>query len=150
MSTVTHSAERVSSAGPAAQAHSSRIAGRLQKLLVFEIVVLLANLYGAFVMIGVTYAMATEDGFTGVNLYFGYLSDLSVVAVLIASEVLTLLVAVRTWRMLSAATKGDLATLRRFSSAGWATIAIFSSYIVTGIVLLGVNREIRALETEES
>jgi len=121
---------------------------RLQQILIFEIAVLLANLYGVFAMIGATYAMATLDGFTGVNLYFGYLSDGSIVAALVAIEVLTVVVAVRTWRMLQAANTGDIPALKKLSSAGWAVIAIFSSYIATGIALQRINEMIRTLDVE--
>ncbi|HKF17982.1 MAG TPA: hypothetical protein VKF14_12420 [Candidatus Dormibacteraeota bacterium] len=126
----------------------ARIRTRLQQILIFEIAVLLANLCGVFAMIGATYAMATLDGFTGVNLYFGYLSDGSIVAALVAIEVLTLVVAVRTWRMLQAANTGDLPALKKLSSAGWAVIAIFSSYIATGIVLRRINEMTRTLDVE--
>lgn len=147
MSTVTQAPDRITDAvSPAGRLLA--IGSRLQKTLVFEIVVLLGNLYAVFVMIGATYAMATEDGFTGVNLYFGYLADGSGVAALVAAEVLTVVLAIRTWQMLHAANSGDIPTLKRLSSAGWATVAIFSSYIATGVMLLKVNEMIRALDAE--
>ncbi|HEX2646569.1 MAG TPA: hypothetical protein VHO95_05035 [Candidatus Dormibacteraeota bacterium] len=126
----------------------STIASRLQKVLGVEIGILLLNLFGVFEMVGATYGMATEDGFTGVTLYFGYLTDGAILAALVAIEILTAVVTVRTWRMLDAANKGNVGALKNLSSAGWATIAIFSSYVATGLMLLKVNTMVHALDAK--
>ena len=119
---------------------------RLLKAFIFEILVILVNLIGALAMVGATIGMATEDNFTGATLYFGYLSDLGPAALLVTGLVLTVILAIRTWRMLDAANSNNVQALRNLSSLGWAVTAIFSSYILTGILLLRVNRSIGELD----
>jgi hypothetical protein len=123
----------------------SGISSKLQKILFFEVLVIAGNSFGALVMIGAVYAMATQDGFTGANLYFGYLADGIPAGLLVAAAALTIVVATRTWKMLSAANSGDVAALTALSSPGWAVVAVFSSYVWPGIALLRVNRTIREL-----
>ena len=126
----------------------SGVSSKLQKNLFFEVLVIVGNGFGALVMIGAVYAMATKDGLTGANLYFGYLADGIPGGLLVAAVALTIVVAIRTWKMLSAANSGDIATLKTLSSPGWAVVAIFSSYVWPGITLLSVNRTIRELGSE--
>ena len=126
-----------------AEDQRSAIRSRLLNALVFEILAAVASAWGAFYMIGATIGMATEDHFTGVALYFGYLADGIPAAFLISSAVLSVTLAVRTWRMLSAANRDDVPTLRRFNSLGWVAIAYVFSWIVPGFHLLKANRLIR-------
>ena len=116
----------------------SRIGSKLQKTLIFEVVVILGNSVGALALIGATYAMAIQDRFTGANLFFGYLADGVPAALFAAAAVLTVVVAIRTWKMLNAANSGNIAALRQLSSPGWAVVAIFASWMVPGITLLKV------------
>ncbi len=147
MSTVTRTQDGTMSGshfGAAAQLSSVR--SRLLKALIFEIFVILVNFFGALAMVGATIGMATEDNFTGATLYFGYVSDLGPAVLIVAGLVLTIILAIRTWRMLDAASSHNVQALRKLSSLGWAVIAIFSSYILTGILLLRVNRSIGELD----
>jgi hypothetical protein len=131
-----------------ATAALSRIGSKLQRTLIFEVVVILGNSVGALALIGATYAMATQDRFTGANLFFGYLADGVPAALFAAAAVLTVVVAIRTWKMLNAANSGDIAALRQLSSPGWAVVAIFACWVVPGIALLKVNAAIKELTTE--
>jgi hypothetical protein len=135
-------------ATPSPAAALSSISSKLQKTLFFEVVVILGNSAGALAMIGATYAMATQDRFTGSTLFFGYLAD-GIPAVLFAAAAeLTVVVAIRTWKMLTAANSGDIAALKQLSSPGWAVVAIFACWVVPGITLLKVNAAIKELQTE--
>ena len=129
--------------GAATEVQRSAIRSRLLKALVFEILAVIASVWGALYMVGATIGMATEDKFTGVTLYFGYLTDGLPTAFLITSAVLSLTLAVRTWRMLGAANRDDLATLRKLNSLGWVAIAYVFSWIVPGFHLQRANRLIR-------
>ena len=60
MTSVQTPADRLSSA-----AALSGIGSKLQKNLIFLVLVTLGNAVGAVMLIGATYAMATEDRFTG-------------------------------------------------------------------------------------
>ena len=51
--------------------------------------------------------------------------------------------------MLHAANGGDIAALEQLSSAGWAVVAIFASWVAPGVTLLKVDAAIRELQTEE-
>ena len=129
--------------GATAEAQRSAIRSRLLKALVFEILAIIVSIWGALEMVGATIGMATEDRFTGVTLYFGYLADGLPAAFLLASAALSVVGAVRTWRMLSAANRDDLVTLKRLNSLGWVAIAYVFSWIVPGYHLLKANRLIR-------
>ncbi len=146
MTTVTQPAD--SPRVTATAAALSSVGSKLQKTLFFEVLVILGNSAGALAMIGAAYGMATQDHFTGVNLYFGYLADGVPAALFAAAAVLTAVVAVRTWKMLGAANSGDTATLTQLSSPGWAVVAIFAGWVVPGITLLKVNAAIRDLGSE--
>jgi hypothetical protein len=135
-------------ATPSPAAALSSISSKLQKTLFFEVVVILGNSAGALAMIGATYAMATQDHFTGSTLFFGYLADGIPAALFAAAAVLTAVVAIRTWKMLTAANSGDIAALKEQSSPGWAVVAIFASWVVPGITLLKVNAAIKELTTQ--
>ena len=143
MTTVQTPADRLSSA-----AALSSISSKLQKNLFFLVLVILGNTIGALVLIGAAYAMATQDHFTGSTLYFGYLADGIPAALLLAAAVLTVVVVIRTWRMLSAANSGDIAALKQLSSPGWAVVAIFACWVAPGITLLKVNTAVKELNTE--
>ena len=143
MTTVPTSADRL----PSAAALSS-ISSKLQKNLFFLFLVFVGNSVGALVLIGATYAMATQDRFTGASLYFGYLADGIPAAVFAAAAALTTVVAIRTWKMLTAANSGEIAALTQLSSPGWAVVAIFACWVVPGITLLKVNTAIKELKTE--
>ena len=143
MTTVHSPADRLPSATAL-----SHISGKLQKNLVFLILVLLGNIGGALALIVATYGMATEDHFTGATLVSGYLADGIPAAFFVAASVLTVMVAIRTWKMLSAANSGDIAALKRLSSPGWAIVAIFACWVFPGITLLKVNTAVRELSTE--
>jgi len=143
MTTVQTPADRLSSA-----AALSRIGSKLQKNLFFLVLVILGNSVAALMLIGATYGMATEDRFTGARLYFGYLADGIPAALFAAAAVLTVVVAIRTWKMLSATHAGDVAALKRLSSPGWAVVAIFACWVAPGITLLKVNKAIMELKTE--
>jgi hypothetical protein len=99
-------------------------------------------------LIGATYAMATQDHFTGATLFFGYLADGIPAALFAAGAVLAVMVTIRTWRMLDAANGGDVAALARLSSPGWAVVAIFACWVGPGITLRKVNTAVRELGTE--
>jgi hypothetical protein len=143
MTTVHTPADRL----PSAAALSS-ISSKLQKALVFEVLVIVGNSAGALLMIGATYAMASQDHFTGATLFFGYLADGIPAALFVAAAALTAVVAIRTSKMLNAANSGDTAALRQLSSPGWAVVAIFASWVVPGITLLKVNEAIKELGSE--
>lgn len=143
MTTVPTSADRL----PSAAALSS-ISSKLQKNLFFLFLVFVGNSVGALVLIGTTYAMATQDRFTGASLYFGYLADGIPAVVFAAAAALTTVVAIRTWKMLTAANSGEIAALTQLSSPGWAVVAIFACWVVPGITLLKVNTAIKELKTE--
>ena len=141
---VTHTDDLVLNRPEAAtEAQRSAIRSRLLKALVFEILAALVSTFGAFMMVGATIGIATEDRFTGVTLYFGYLADGLPAAFLIASAALSVVLVVRTWRMLAAANRDDLATLHKLNSLGWVAIAYVFSWIVPGHHLLKANRLIR-------
>lgn len=143
MTTVHSPADRL----PAATA-LSRISGKLQRNLVFLILVLVGNILAAVALIVATYGMATEDHFTGATLVSGYLADGIPAAFFVAASVLTVVVAIRTGKMLSAANDGDIAALKQTSSPSWAVIAIFACWVFPGITLLRVNTAVRELSTE--
>jgi len=147
MSTLTQTQDGVMR-GPGATtaARLSSVRRQLLRALIFEALVIPVNAFGALAMVGATIGMATEDNFTGVNLYFGYLSDGGIAVLLVAGLALTLAVAIRTWKMLNAVNDADIATLKKLSSLGWAVVAIFSSYVVPGILLLRANDPIRSLD----
>jgi hypothetical protein len=70
MTTVHSPADRLPSATALA-----RISGKLQRNLIFLILVLLGNILADLALIVATYGMATEDHFTGATLVSGYLAD---------------------------------------------------------------------------
>jgi len=148
MSTATQTSDRMALGSSTSQAQLANIGSRLVKALVFEVLVILANAYGVFLMIGVIYAVLTEDNFHGPDLYFAYLSNGTAMALLAAGLALTVVVTIRTWRMLNAANNNDITALKKLSSLGWAVVAIFSSYIAPGIWLLRINGLIRSLDAE--
>ena len=143
MATVQTPADRLASA-----AALSSISGKLQKNLFFLVLVFLGNSAAAVALIMGTYGMATEDHFTGTTLVSGYLATGIPAALFAAAAVLTVVVAIRTWKMLSTANSGDIAALRQLSSPGWAVVAIFASWVGPGITLLKVNTAIKELQTE--
>lgn len=143
MTTVQNPADRL----PSAAALSS-ISSRLAKNLFFLVLVILGNSVAALLLIGAAYAMATQDHFTGSTLYFGYLADGIPAAVFAAAAVLSVVVAIRTWTMLSAANSGDLAALRRLSSPGWAVVAIVACWVFPGLMLQKVNAAIKGLPAD--
>jgi hypothetical protein len=145
MSTVTKPADR-SQVTPSAAL--SGISSKLQKALAFEVLAFLGNSTAALALIGATYGMATLDHFTGVTLFFGYLADGIPAALFAAAAVLTAVVAVRTWKMLDAASRGDVAALGRLSSPGWAVVAIVASWVIPGRTLRKVHAAIRDLGNE--
>jgi hypothetical protein len=118
MTTISRSADRQ----PTATALSG-ITSKLQKILLVEVLVFLGNSAAAVALIIATYGMATEDHFTGSTLVSSYLADGIPAALFAAAAVLTACVAVRTWKMLDAAGRGDVAALTRLSSPGWAVAA---------------------------
>lgn len=143
MATVQTSADRLASA-----AALSSITGKLQRNLFFLILVFLGNCAACVALIVGTYGMATEDHFTGTTLVSGYLATGIPAAIFAAAAVLTVMVSIRTWKMLSAANSGDVAALRQLSSPGWAIVAIFASWVGPGLTLLKVNTAIKELQTE--
>ncbi len=143
MATVQTPADRL----PSAAALSS-IRRRLQKNLFFLVLVILGDTVAALMLIGATYAMATQDHFTGSTLFFGYLASGIPAAGFAAGAVLSVVVAMRTWKMLSAANGGDLAALSRLSSPGWAVVAIFACWVFPGLTLQKVNAEIKGLRAD--
>jgi hypothetical protein len=141
---VTQTRDTVLSAvSTATEDQMAGIRSRLLKALVFEILAIVVSVIGSLYMVGSTIAMATEDHFAGVTLYFGYLADGIPAAFFLSAAVLSLVLSVRVWRMLSAASSGDVATLRRLNSLGWVAIAFVFSWIVPGVYLLRANRLIR-------
>jgi hypothetical protein len=143
MTTVSTSADR-----PSAATALSGITSKLQKILLAEVLVFLGNSAAAVALIVATYGMATEDHFTGTTLVSGYLATGIPAALFAAAAVLTACVAVRTWKMLDAAGRGDVATLTRLSSPGWAVIAMIASWVIPGRMLQQVNGTIRELGSE--
>jgi hypothetical protein len=147
MATVTQTTdEHVGARGGTRAAQLTGIRSRLLTALIFEVVALLVSAVGVLMMVGATIGMATEDNFTGVTLFFGYLADGIPAAFLAAGAAFTVPVGIRTWKLLDAADRGDVAALKRLSSSGWAVVGIFASYVVPGILLLRANRAIRDLD----
>lgn len=126
----------------------SVISSKLQKALAFEVLAFLGNSAAALALIGATYGMATLDHFTGVNLFFGYLADGIPAALFAAAAVLTAVVAVRTWKLLDTASRGDVAALQRLSSPGWAVVAMVASWVIPGRMLKKVDAAVRELGRE--
>ena len=145
MSTVTKPADRPQVTPSAAL---SVISSKLQKALAFEVLAFLGNSTAALALIGATYGMATLDHFTGVTLFFGYLADGIPAALFAAAAVLTAVVAVRTWKMLDAASRGDVAALGRLGSPSWAVVAIVASWVIPGRTLRKVHAAIRNIGSE--
>ena len=143
MTTVSRPANR----RPTATALSG-IASKLQKILLVEVLVFLGNSAAAVALTIATYGMATEDHFTGTTLVSGYLASGIPAALFAAAAALTAYVAVRTWKMLDAAGRGDVAALTRLSSPGWAVIAMIASWVIPGRMLQQVNGAIRELGSE--
>ena len=143
MTTVSRPAGR-----PPAATALSGITSKLQKILLVEVLVFLGNSAAAVAFIIATYGMATEDHFTGTTLVSGYLASGIPAALFAAAAVLTACVAVRTWKMLDAAGRGDVAALTRLSSPGWAVIAVIASWVIPGRMLQQVNGAIRELGSE--
>ena len=143
MTTVSRPADR----RPAATALSG-ITSKLQKILLVEVLVFLGNSAAAVALVIATYSMATEDRFTGTTLVSGYLATGIPAALFAAAAALTACVAVRTWKMLDAAGRGDVAALTRLSSPGWAVIAMIASWVIPGRMLQQVNGAIRELSSE--
>jgi hypothetical protein len=143
MTTVSRPANRL----PTATALSG-ITSKLQKILLVEVLVFLGNSAAAAALIIATYGMATEDHFTGTTLVSGYLATGIPAALFAAAAALTACVAVRTWKMLDAAGRGDVAALTRLNSPGWAVIAIIASWVIPGRMLQQVNGAIRELGSE--
>jgi len=123
----------------------SGITSKLQKTLLVEALVFVGNSAAAVALIIATYGMATEDHFTGTTLVSGYLATGIPAALFAAAAALTACVAVRTWKMLDAAGRGDVAALTRLSSPGWAVIAMIASWVIPGRMLQQVNGAIREL-----
>lgn len=138
MTTVSRPADR-----PLASTALSGITSKLQKILLVQLLVFLGNSAAAVALIIATYGMATEDHFTGTTLVSGYLATGIPAALFAAAAALTACVAVRTWKMLDAAGRGDVAALTRLSSPGWAVIAMIASWVIPGRMLQQVNRAIR-------
>ena len=126
----------------------SGITSKLQKTLLVEALVFVGNSAAAVALIIATYGMATEDHFTGTTLVSGYLATGIPAALFAAAAALTACVAVRTWKMLDAAGRGDVAALTRLSSPGWAVIAMIASWVIPGRMLQQVNGAIRELGSE--
>ena len=126
----------------------SGITSKLQKTLLVEALVFVGNSAAAVALIIATYGMATEDHFTGTTLVSGYLATGIPAALFAAAAALTACVAVRTWKMLDAAGRGDVAALTRLSSPGWAVIAVIASWVIPGRMLQQVNGAIRELSSE--
>ena len=143
MTSVQAPADRLSS-----YAALSRISRMLQKNLIFLVLVTLGNAAGAVMLIGATYAMATEDHFTEATLFSGYLADGIPAAFFVAAAVLAVMVMIRTWRMLAAANSGDVAALTRLSSPGWAVVAIFACWVGPGITMCKVNTAVKELNAQ--
>ena len=142
MTNVQAPADRLSST-----AALSSISSKLQKNLFFLVLVIPCNAVGAVMLIGATYAMATQDHFTGASLFFGYLADGIPAVFFAAAAVLAVVVTIKTWRMLDAANSGDIAALKRLSSPGWAVVAIFACWVGPGITLRGNARSATHTET---
>ena len=123
----------------------SGITSKLQKTLLVEALVFVGNSAAAVALIIATYGMATEDRFTGTTLVSGYLATGIPAALFAAAAALTACVAVRTWKMLDAAGRGDVAALTRLSSPGCAVIAMIASWVIPGRMLQQVNGAIREL-----
>ena len=126
----------------------SGITSKLQKTLLVEALVFVGNSAAAVALIIATYGMATEDHFTGTTLVSGYLATGIPAALFAAAAALTACVAVRTWKMLDAAGRGDVAALTRLSSPGWAVIAMIASWVIPGRMLQQVNGAIGELASE--
>jgi len=126
----------------------SGITSKLQKTLLVEALVFVGNSAAAVALIIATYGMATEDHFTGTTLVSGYLATGIPAALFAAAAALTACVAVRTWKMLDAAGRGDVAALARLSSPGWAVIAMIASWVIPGRMLQQVNSAVGELGNE--
>ena len=126
----------------------SGITSKLQKTLLVEALVFVGNSAAAVALIIATYGMATEDHFTGTTLVSGYLAAGIPAALFATAAALTACVAVRTWKMLDAAGRGDVAALTRLSSPGWAVIAMIASWVIPGRMLQQVNGAIGELRIQ--
>lgn len=143
MTTVSRPADRALAATAL-----SGITSKLQKILLAEVLVFLGNSAAAVALIVATYGMATQDHFTGSTLVSGYLASGIPAALFAVAAALTACVAVRTWKMLDASGRGDVAALARLSSPGWAVIAMIASWVIPGRMLQQVNGAIRELGSE--
>lgn len=143
MTTVSRPADRALAATAL-----SGITSKLQKILLAEVLVFLGNSAAAVALIVATYGMATQDHFTGSTLVSGYLASGIPAALFAVAAALTAYVAVRTWKMLDASGRGDVAALARLSSPGWAVIAMIASWVIPGRMLQQVNGAIRELGSE--
>lgn len=68
--------------------------------------------------------------------------------IFIVPFILSIIILTRITGMRGAAERGDIATLKRLNSLGWAVIAIFFAGIITGIMLLIANGPINELVSQ--
>ncbi len=60
----------------------------------------------------------------------------------------TIPVIARTWKLIGLAGANDVASLKRLNPGGWGVIALFSSGLIQGILVLGASGRIRRLHSE--
>ncbi len=102
----------------------------------------------ALTVTGVTFGVATKGNVTGVAAYLNDPSNGGFAALLLLGVGFTVVVLIRTVRMLSAAGRGDVAALKQLNSVGWAIVAIIFSGLVQGLLLLGASGAIKSLDSE--
>ncbi len=149
MTTVAQTQDRHSGQpGVARQGQLSRIVGKLGTALAFEVLTIVLNIYLALTVTGVTFGVATKGNVTGVAAYFNDPSNGGFAALLLLGVGFTVVVLIRTVRMLNAAGRGDVAALKQLNSVGWAIVAIIFRGLVQGLLLLGASGAIKSLDSE--
>ncbi len=148
MTTVAQTQDRHSGQpGAAGRGQLSGVMNKLETALAFEALTILLNIYLALTVTGVTFAVASKGSVTGVAAYVNDPSN-AFAALLLVGVGFTVVVVSRTVRMLSAASKGDIVTLKQLNSDGWAIVAIIFSGLVQGLLLLGAGGVIKSLDSE--
>jgi len=126
----------------------TNVMGKLGTALAFEVLTIVVNIYLALTVTGVSFAVATKDNVSGVAAHFNDPSNGGIAALLLLGVGVTVIVMSRTVRMLRAASRGDIAVLKRLNSDGWAIVALIFSGLVQGLLLLGASGAIKTLDSE--
>lgn len=108
--------------------------------LIFSILVLVAWVVGFLFYLGLTLVAAVNT--SGVT---AALILLIISVIFLVPLILSVLIFRRVNKMYHAAVSGDIATLKKLNSVGWAIIALIFNGIISGILLLVANSSINSL-----